>query len=126
MPLYQMFCITKHFKEYKHIRELIRQSATHVMNSGGVVRKIESWGTKTLPQRMKRQGPYVNEGDYWSLYFDTSPKTLRSLNGIMRRDPRVLRWTVLKLADKVEDISKQGERLLEQTNDPKSVEHVVN
>jgi small subunit ribosomal protein S6 len=29
----------------------------------------------------------------------------------MRRDPRVLRWTVLKLADKVEDIAKEGERL---------------
>ncbi|KAF5316872.1 hypothetical protein D9611_003974 [Ephemerocybe angulata] len=117
MPLYQMFCITKHYPEYMHIRELIRQSATHVMNQGGVVRKIESWGTRTLPQRMKRQGPYVNVGDYWSLYFDTSPRTLRSLNGIMRRDPRVLRWTVLKLADKVEDIAKEGERLATGEND---------
>ncbi|RXW16777.1 hypothetical protein EST38_g9083 [Candolleomyces aberdarensis] len=63
MPLYQMFCITKHYPEYKHIRELIRQSATHVMNAGGVVRKIDSWGTRTLPQRMKRQGPYANVGE---------------------------------------------------------------
>lgn len=53
---------------------------------------------------------------YWSLYFDTSPRTLRSLNGIMRRDPRVLRWTVLKLADKVEDIAKEGERLATGSN----------
>lgn len=30
------------------------------------------------------------------------------MNGIMRRDPRVLRWTVLKLADKIEDISEEG------------------
>lgn len=159
MPLYQMFCISKHYPEYVrskslrvslrpnsylqvHIRELIRQSATHVMNQGGVVRKIESWGTRTLPQRMKRQGPYVNVGEcvsqslsviscltiylhrlfsYWSLYFDTSPRTLRSLNGIMRRDPRVLRWTVLKLADKVEDIAKEGERLATGSNSAEDI-----
>ncbi|KIK09198.1 hypothetical protein K443DRAFT_671684 [Laccaria amethystina LaAM-08-1] len=112
MPLYQMLCITKHYPEYKHIRELVRQSAMHIMKEGGVVRSINSWGTRTLPQRMKRQGPYVDVGDYWTLHFDTSPSTLRSLNGIMRRDPRVLRWTVLKLGDRVEDIARQGEQII--------------
>ncbi len=47
---------------------------------------------------------------YWTLHFDASPHTLRSLNGIMRRDPRVLRWTVLKLADKLEDLARKGEQ----------------
>ena len=27
----------------------------------------------------------------------------------MRRDPRVIRWTVLKLADKLEDLARKGE-----------------
>ncbi|KAJ2913132.1 hypothetical protein MD484_g7281, partial [Candolleomyces efflorescens] len=76
MPLYQMFCITKHYPEYKHIRELIRQSATHVMNAGGVVRKIDSWGTRTLPQRMKRQGPYANVGESFPL----QPEILEVVN----------------------------------------------
>lgn len=30
----------------------------------------------------------------------------------MRRDPRVIRWTVLKLGDKVEDIAKEGQKAL--------------
>jgi small subunit ribosomal protein S6 len=30
----------------------------------------------------------------------------------MRRDPRVLRWTVLKLGDRVEDIARQGEQII--------------
>jgi len=110
--LYEMLCISAHVSKYQHIRELVRQSATHVMNSGGVVRKIDSWGTKTLPQKMKRNGPLQSVGDYWTLHFDASPRTLRSLNGIMRRDPRVLRWTVLKLADNLEDIAKHGQKLL--------------
>jgi small subunit ribosomal protein S6 len=53
---------------------------------------------------------------YWTLYFDASPKTLRSLNGIMRRDPRVLRWTVLKLADNLEELAKQGQKMQVSAN----------
>ncbi|KAF4621278.1 hypothetical protein D9613_000755 [Agrocybe pediades] len=112
MPLYEMLCITTHVSTYNHIRELVRQSALHVLNNGGVVRNINSWGTKTLPQKMKRHGPYQTVGDYWTMHFDTSPRTLRSLNGILRRDPRVLRWTVLKVADRVEDLSKKGESVV--------------
>lgn len=39
----------------------------HVMNSGGVVRKIGSWGSRTLPQRMKRNGPLHSVGE-WVFY----------------------------------------------------------
>jgi hypothetical protein len=52
----------------KHIFELVRQSATHIMDSGGVVRKIDSWGTKTLPQRMRRHGPLQSVGEWVKRY----------------------------------------------------------
>ena len=29
----------------------------------------------------------------------------------MRRDPRVLRWTVLKLADNLEELAEQGQKM---------------
>ncbi|RDB25018.1 putative 28S ribosomal protein S6, mitochondrial [Hypsizygus marmoreus] len=112
MPFYQMLCITTHYNEYKHIKELVRQTATHVMNAGGVVRNINSWGTLTLPQRMRRHGAIHSTGDYWTIHFDTAPRTLRSLNSIMRRDPRVIRWTVLKMGSKAEDIAKEGQKAL--------------
>ncbi|KAJ3516435.1 hypothetical protein NLJ89_g1136 [Agrocybe chaxingu] len=111
MPLYEMLCITTHVPQYQPIRELVRQSAMHVMNAGGVVRNLNSWGTRTLPQRMKRHGRPQEVGDYWTMHFDANPTTLKSLNGLMRRDPRVLRWTVLKLADKVEDMAQHGRRI---------------
>ncbi|KAG5648521.1 hypothetical protein DXG03_003132 [Asterophora parasitica] len=112
MPFYQMLCITTHVNEYKHIKELVRQTATHVMNAGGVVRRINSLGTLTLPQRMRRHKVMHSMGDYWTIHFDTAPRTLRSLHSIMRRDPRVIRWTVLKLGDKVEDIAEEGQKAL--------------
>ena len=40
----------------------------HVMNSGGIVRKISSWGTQTLPQKMKRNGPLQSVGEWVELY----------------------------------------------------------
>ena len=36
--------------------------------------------------------------------FDASPRTLQSLSGLMRHDPRVIRMTTLKVGEKAEDI----------------------
>jgi len=71
MPLYQMVCIAVHFPQFvrppstsptpsptspqEHIKTLVSQSAKLIMDNGGVVRKIESWGTMQLPQRMKKK-----------------------------------------------------------------------
>ena len=30
----------------------------------------------------------------------------------MRRDPRVIRWTILKLGDRVEDVAAEGAKIL--------------
>lgn len=38
------------------------------------------------------------------MYFDTSPRTLNSLALKLRRDPRVIRWTMLKQGEKIQDI----------------------
>ncbi|KAI5890665.1 uncharacterized protein SCHCODRAFT_02632529 [Schizophyllum commune H4-8] len=116
MPLYQLLCITVHSPEYKHIKELVRQSAQHVMHAGGVVRSIDSWGTRMLPQRMRRHRQAYNYGDYWTLHFDTAPRTLRSLNGIMRQDPRVIRWSVLKLAERPEELATEGKKVMKGSN----------
>ena len=36
------------------IRDLVRQTAMTVMNHGGVVRSLNSWGTRSLPAQMRR------------------------------------------------------------------------
>ena len=38
------------------------------------------------------------------MHFDTNPRTLHALNRRLRQDPRVIRWTMTKLGEKVEDI----------------------
>lgn len=96
----------------------------HIIKQGGVVRTLESWGTHSLPYRMKQQqlGECVHLvlfpihshacNSYWTLHFDTSPRTVKSLNNFLRRDPLVLRWTVLKKAEKAEDVATAGRKLI--------------
>lgn len=84
MPFYRMMCIAAHYPEYvcpprgvlleegelttgreqKHIKDLVTQSAMHVLDSGGTVRGFRYWGTRTLPQRMRRQKQFFNYGEY--------------------------------------------------------------
>ncbi|CAL1707494.1 unnamed protein product [Somion occarium] len=110
MPLYRMLCITAHYPEFQHIRDLVRSSAVQVMSQGGVVRNIASWGTQVLPQRMRRHKQIYNIGDYWTMTFDASPRSLHQLNASLRRDPRVIRWTMLKQGEKVEDVVDTREK----------------
>ena len=38
------------------------------------------------------------------MHFDASPDLLRQLNNKLRSDPRVIRWTALKLGDRLENV----------------------
>lgn len=48
------------------LKDLVRETASHVLNNGGVVRKLSSWGTLSLPQRMRRHKQYHYIGEYVS------------------------------------------------------------
>jgi len=50
------------------------------------------------------------------MQFDASPRTLNSLNSIMRNEQRVIRWTMLKLGEKVEDVVKEREVTVDRTS----------
>lgn len=50
------------------------------------------------------------------MHFDASPRTLHSLDNIMRQDPRVIRLTVLKQGSRIEDMAKSGQLALKGDN----------
>jgi small subunit ribosomal protein S6 len=43
---------------------------------------------------------------YWAMQFDASPPVLKSLHEVLNYDHRVLRVTMLKLGERIEDITK--------------------
>lgn len=57
------------------------------MQSGGVVRDIQSWGTLVLPQRMKRLGgkdqPYHAIGEYVPCFLSVEERGLKANGGLV-------------------------------------------
>ncbi|EIM79907.1 uncharacterized protein STEHIDRAFT_68936 [Stereum hirsutum FP-91666 SS1] len=104
MPLYNILVIAAHNPQYIHIKELVRQSALQILDNGGVVRSLNYMGTQTLPQRMRRHKQIFEHGDYWTMSFDASPKSQKSLSSILRKDPRVIRSTVIKMGERPEEL----------------------
>ena len=45
-----------------NLKDLIRTSATQILEKGGVVRGFDNWGDRPLPHRIKRHQEYFNEG----------------------------------------------------------------
>jgi len=106
MPLYELLVISSHFKELVHVRDLVKTTASHLMQRGGVVRSIGFWETRLLPQRLRSHKQWHLIGDYWTLHFDASPSLMGDIRSRLREDPRVIRQTVLKMGEKLEDIAE--------------------
>ncbi|KAL5523762.1 hypothetical protein ACEPAG_7935 [Sanghuangporus baumii] len=105
MPLYKLFCIAAHYPEYRHIKDLVQSSAKFLLDQGSVVREIRYLGLKNLPQKMRRHKHNHIIGDYWHMNFDASPTALKQLNDRMQSDHRVVRWTMLKLGERLADVA---------------------
>jgi small subunit ribosomal protein S6 len=39
------------------------------------------------------------------MHFDASPEKQKSLNKLLRKDPRVIRATMLKMGERIEDVA---------------------
>ncbi|WWC90783.1 ribosomal protein S6 [Kwoniella dendrophila CBS 6074] len=109
MPLYELFCIAVHNPASSvNLRSVINSLSNQIHTTGGVVRDMKNLGINlTLPQRMRRMRQYHTRGDHFLMTFDTSPIVLKRLDETLRRDPSIIRWTLLKKATKVKDLNKQ-------------------
>ena len=58
------------------------------------------------------------------MHFDASPKTLKGLHTLLRKDPRVIRWTMLKEGEKVEDVVELKEQTIDHSSPYDSVSSV--
>jgi len=47
----------------------------------------------------------ISRVSYWTMHFDASPEKQKSLSKLLRRDPRVVRATVLKMGERIEDVA---------------------
>jgi len=76
-----------------------------VLASGGVVRGITNWGTFLLPKPARKQGAVYKDGHYFILRFDSSAKTQHAVRRTLGLDPRMIRYSVVKMGSTLEEIS---------------------
>ncbi|EST09863.1 Ribosomal protein S6 [Kalmanozyma brasiliensis GHG001] len=108
MPLYELLCIAASSAESAPLRDLVKSTSKLILENGGAVRGVQYWGQRRLPQRARRHQQYHSTGDYWLMHFDTNAPVLKSLNDRLRADPRVIKWTALKLGDKLDQITPKA------------------
>jgi small subunit ribosomal protein S6 len=47
------------------------------------------------------------------MHFDASPANQRSLSRILRQDPRVIRATILKMGERIEDLALSKQKTIQ-------------
>jgi small subunit ribosomal protein S6 len=62
MPFYELVCISRARLNPNMLSDMLRLSATTIINGGGVVRGFQNLGEHDLPYRMKRHQVYHTRG----------------------------------------------------------------
>merc|ERR1712071_262333 len=89
----------------------VKGIAHTVVRNGGIVRGVRNQGIRDLPHRFKSRYPdldgnrYFKRGRFVSIYYDSSPKTMQEVMGLLRMDDEVLRHTHLKVRNKMWDVN---------------------
>ncbi|PKC13271.1 hypothetical protein RhiirA5_410825 [Rhizophagus irregularis] len=66
---YELLCITRAGLMEANFKDLVRNSAKHVLERGGVVRGFENWGEMPLAKRIRRHQVYHTRGQYVKEFF---------------------------------------------------------
>ncbi|OCK74726.1 37S ribosomal protein Mrp17 [Lepidopterella palustris CBS 459.81] len=86
------------------VKEIAKTAGSIVLNSGGVVRGYTNWGTFLLPKPARKLQSVHHTGHHFIMRFDSSAKTQHALKRTMGLDPRMIRYSIVKLGSKLEDI----------------------
>ncbi|KAF2489611.1 37S ribosomal protein Mrp17 [Lophium mytilinum] len=86
------------------VKEIAKTAGSIIINSGGVVRGYSNWGTFLLPAPAKKLQSTHYTGHHFIMRFDSSAKSQHALRRTMGLDPRLIKYSVVKLGSKLEDI----------------------
>jgi len=87
-----------------HTPSIARTAGNIILNSGGVVRGITNWGTFLLPKPTRKHQKLHQTGHYFIMRFDSSAKAQHSVRQPLSKDPRMIRYSIVKLGNTLEEI----------------------
>ncbi|KAK3113526.1 hypothetical protein LTR53_009104 [Teratosphaeriaceae sp. CCFEE 6253] len=88
--------------------QITKTTGNIVLSRGGVIRGITNWGTFLLPKPARKQGALYTQGHYFILRFDSGAQTQHAVRRTLGLDPRMIRYSVVKMGSKLEEIADVG------------------
>lgn len=96
---YELFAIAR-IQDPVHVNKEASKIASTIgkliLNNRGVIRHITSLGPKPLPKIMTKDHERHFQGSQFMIGFDSSSAVQQELLRTLRRDPRILRSSIIK------------------------------
>ena len=90
---------------------IARAAGQQILSSRGVIRGLTNWGPFLLPKPTTKHQARHHTGHYFIMRFDASAATQQSVRRSLGLDPRMIRFSVVKIGDRLggkEARSRQG------------------
>ena len=117
--LYELIAVVRP-KSHLEAKEIARSAGTLILRSQGVIRGITNWGAFLLPKPVTRHQARHHAGHYFVMRFDASAATQDMLRRTLALDPRMIRFSVVKLGDRLKEICDVGGRVEWDVNGEKA------
>ncbi|KAI9372724.1 ribosomal protein S6 [Aspergillus egyptiacus] len=117
--LYELIAVVRPGSLHE-VRDIARNAGIQVLRSGGVVRGYTNWGVFRLPKPTTKHQARYSEGHHFIMRFDSSGPVQTAVRRTLSLDPRMIRFSVVKLGDKLEEFKDvPGE--VEWRNDSRNI-----
>ncbi|CAI6341222.1 unnamed protein product [Periconia digitata] len=101
--LYEMIGVVRPGR-LSEVKEIARTAGKIVLDNNGVVRGVSNWGTFLLPKPALKLQTTHHAGHHFIMRFDASANSQHLLRRTMSLDPRLIRYSIVKIGTKFEDI----------------------
>lgn len=92
------------------VKEIAKTSGSLILTNAGVIRGLTNWGTFLLPKPKSQIGTAAKHytGHYFIMRFDAGARTQHIVRKTLGLDPRLLRYSVVKMGRGLEEIKGVG------------------
>ncbi|KAL7272705.1 hypothetical protein RUND412_004469 [Rhizina undulata] len=102
--LYELIAVVRR-GNLMEVREIAKTAGMIVLNNGGVVRGYTNWDQLLLPKRTTKHQAQHYFGHYFVMRFDANPATQAQVRKTLGLDPRMIKFSVVKLGDKLSEVA---------------------
>lgn len=81
---------------------VLKRTAGTIWELGGIIRRLQNLGFRTLPYKISEHGLVHREGNHFVINFDISPKRMADFREVLGRDIDIVRKNIYKMEEEIE------------------------